>query len=245
MTLGIILIATYYKKYQRRELLSTKLEANLNRTRLQLLKMQLHPHFLFNTHNAISELIHNDPNTAERMLTTLSDLLRISLDKLEVEEVPLQQELEFVEKYIQIEQMRFQERLKFKMNIDSDTLDAIVPNMILQPLIENAVKHGITPLKKGGTVELSAYKKKNQLHIKVSDDGVGLPDGEGKFVIKGIGLSNTKARLLHLYKDKQSFEINPNNEKGFVVLLKIPFKKEEQRSQPHLELLNTKLVGNN
>jgi sensor histidine kinase YesM len=245
MTLGLILIATFYKKYQKRELLSTRLEANLSRTRLQLLKMQLHPHFLFNTHNAISELIHNDPNTAEKMLTTLSDLLRISLDKLEIEEVPLQQELEFVEKYIQIEQMRFQERLKFKMNIDPETLDAIVPNMVLQPLIENAVKHGITPLAQGGTIELSCYRKGNQLYLRVSDDGVGLPEKNGKFVVKGIGLSNTKARLLHLYKDEQSFEINPNNEKGFTVLLKIPFKKEEIEPQPQIELFNAKLIGNN
>lgn len=245
MTLGIVLVARFYRKYQKREVISSKLEANLNRARLQVLQMQLHPHFLFNTHNAITELIHKEPHTAEKMLTNLSDLLRMSLDRMEIDEICLQKELEFVEKYIEIEQMRFQERLCFKLNIAPETLDAIVPNMILQPLIENAVKHGITPSKKGGTIKINSYIKNKFLHLEVSDDGVGLPENERDFVVKGIGLANTRAKLLHLYKDNQSFEINKDNVKGFSVLLKIPFKIEEEKPKEHLELLNPKLVGSN
>jgi sensor histidine kinase YesM len=245
MTLGIVLVTSFYKKYQKRELESSKLEASLNRARLQVLQMQLHPHFLFNTHNAITELIHKDPDVAEKMLTNLSDMLRISLDNIEVEEVTLHQELEFVEKYIEIEQVRFQERLKFSLQIDPVTLDAIVPNMILQPLIENAVKHGISPLKEGGTIRIKTYLKEKSLFIRVSDDGVGLPAGEGNFVVKGIGLANTQARLLHLYKDDQSFQINPEGEKGFVVLIKLPFKVTEQKVRSPLELITPKLVENN
>lgn len=245
LTLGIILVATFYRKYKKRELLSSKLEASLSRARLQVFQMQLHPHFLFNTHNAITELIHNDPHTAEKMLTNLSDLLRMSLDRIEVEKISLQKELEFVKKYIEIEQVRFQERVRFKLDIAPETLEAVVPNMVLQPLIENAVKHGIAPLKQGGTIQINSYKKGKFLFIKVSDDGVGLSASEKNFVVKGIGLANTKARLLHLYKDEQNFEINPENEKGFAVLLKIPFTVEEEKVEKHLELINPKLVGSN
>ncbi len=245
LSLGVILTLTFYKKYQERELQSSKLEANLSRARLQVLQMQLHPHFLFNTHNAITELIHKDPDTAEKMLTNLSDLLRISLDKIDMEKVLFHQELEFVEKYIEIEQMRFQERLKFSLNIAPETLDAIVPNMILQPLIENAVKHGITPLREGGTIKIKSHKKANDLIIEVSDDGVGLSKDEKDFVVKGIGLANTQARLLHLYKDKQSFEIDFGKEKGFTVKLKIPFTKETAKNEEGIELINPKLVENN
>ena len=225
--LGTIFVTRYYRKFRERELRAAQLEANLARARLQVLKIQLHPHFLFNTHNAISELIHKDPDAAEKTLTNLSDLLRISLEKLDVEEVPLEQELEFLKKYVEIEQTRFRERLKFKMHIAPDTLDAQVPNMLLQPLIENAVKHGITPLKKGGTIELEAARKNGHLLLQITDDGIGAENA--KNLIKGIGLANTKARLLHLYKNNQSLEIESKKDKGFSVKLKIPFKTETRK----------------
>ena len=244
ISLGIILVGAYYRKYQSRELLSSKLEANLTRAKLQVLKMQLHPHFLFNTHNAISELIHKDPETAEKMLTNLSDLLRISLEGLEVEEVLLQKELEFVEKYIEIEQIRFQERLQFQMNISPETLDAIVPNMLLQPLIENAVRHGITPLKEGGRIEVNSYKKHDQLYLEVADNGIGVSEDSENLLVKGIGLANIESRLLYLYKEAQSFEINSNNKKGFSVLLKIPFKTKNIK-ETNLGTLNMKLARSN
>jgi hypothetical protein len=224
--LGTIFVTRYYRKFRERELRAVQLESNLARARLQVLKMQLHPHFLFNTHNAISELIHKDPDAAEKILTNLSDLLRISLEKLDVEEVPLEQELEFLKKYVEIEQTRFQERLQFKMNIAPETLDAQVPNMLLQPLIENAVKHGITPLKRGGTIKLESSRKNGHLLLKISDDGIGIGSSNAKNLIKGIGLANTKARLIHLYKNDQSMEIESNKDNGLSVKLKIPFKTE-------------------
>ena len=141
----------YYRKYRERELQTSQLEARLAQTRLQVLKMQLHPHFLFNTLNAISELIHRNPDAADHMITDLSDLLRMSFENLEVQEIPLKQELEFLRKYLEIEQTRFHDRLEVKMDIGADTLDASVPNMILQPLVENAIKHGISPKADGGT----------------------------------------------------------------------------------------------
>ena len=235
--LGTTFVTRYYRKFQERELRTAQLESNLVRARLQVLKMQLHPHFLFNTHNAISELIHKDPDAAEKTLTNLSDLLRISLEKLDVEEVPLEQELEFLKKYIEIEQTRFRERLQFKMHIAPETLDAVVPNMLLQPLIENAIKHGISPLKSGGTVEIEASKKNGHLLLRISDDGIGAENA--KHLIKGIGLANTKARLLNLYKKDQSMEIESDENKGFSVKLKIPFKTEKRKifGSTHLDIL--------
>ena len=151
--MGVVAIASayrYYQKYRERELRASQLAARLAQSRLQVLKMQLHPHFLFNTLNAISELIHKDPESADRMLMDLSDLLRLSLDNLEVQEIPLKQELEFLGKYLEIEQMRFHDRLTVDIQIAPETLDATVPNMILQPLVENAIKHGIAPRSSGG-----------------------------------------------------------------------------------------------
>ena len=242
MTLGIILVNTYYKKFRERELRNSKLESNLTQAKLQALKMQLHPHFLFNTHNAISELVYTDPGTAERMIANLSDLLRISLDKADVEEVTLQQELSFVEKYIEIEQMRFQERLRFKLKIAPDTLDAAVPNMILQPLIENAVRHGITPLKEGGAIQVTSFSKNGKLHLRVMDDGVGLPSTGVKGIVRGIGLSNTQERLFYLYGDQQEFSVGSNNKKGFSVSIVIPFKRE-QVSEKAIEVLSPETAG--
>ena len=217
---GIIYGIRYYHRFRAGELRSSQLETRLAQSRLKVLQMQLHPHFLFNTHNAIAELIHKDPDTAEKMVENLSDLLRMSLDKLNAGKVSLQQELEFLDKYLQIEQIRFQERLKIKKYIAADTLDAAVPNMILQPLIENAVKHGIAPLIKGGTIEISAARENGNLHLKVADDGVGASG----IMIEGIGISNTRARLKHLYDDSHKFSIQVNKRKGFIVDIIIPYK---------------------
>jgi len=202
----------------------------MTQARLQVLKMQLHPHFLFNTHNAISELIHKDPNRAEKILTNLSDLLRISFEKLDDEEIPLQQELEFIAKYIEIEQTRFQERLQVEMKIAGNTLDAIVPNMILQPLVENAINHGIAPLVEGGKIQIVASSKAGFLHLQVIDNGAGVKAEELEKLDDGIGLANTKARLKHLFNDKQSFEINSRENEGFTVSITIPFTTQSPDS---------------
>lgn len=197
----------YYRKYRERTLRTSQLEARLAESRLQVLKMQLHPHFLFNTLNAVSELIHRDPDAAERMIGDLSDLLRMSLDNLEIQEIPLSQELEFLQKYLDIEQMRFHDRLTVRMEIDPAALDSAVPNMILQPLVENAIKHGIGPRTSGGTVEIAAERSNGSLRLRVSDNGIGLPFGDVAQLTEGVGISNTRRRLRHLYGADHDFRI--------------------------------------
>ncbi len=222
----------YYRKYRARELQTSQLEARLAQSRLQVLKMQLHPHFLFNTLNAISELVHRDPDTADRMLTDLSDLLRMSFENLEVQEIPLKQELEFLRKYLEIEQTRFHDRLEVKMDIGPDTLDASVPNMILQPLVENAIKHGISPRAEGGKINIEAWRKNGHLHLSVSDDGVGVNSGGVKAFTEGVGLSNTRRRLKHLYGNGHKFELEPEEAHGLNVRLDIPYR--EYRNEPRV-----------
>jgi two-component system, LytTR family, sensor kinase len=225
---GIWSTYSYYQKYRERELHSSQLEARLAQSRLQVLKMQLHPHFLFNTLNAISELIYKDPESADRMLTDLSDLLRLSFENLEVQEIPLQQELEFLEKYLEIEQMRFHDRLSVNMRISPETLDASVPNMILQPLVENAIKHGIAPRSSGGRIDISTTRNNGHLEIEVSDDGLGVPFGDLENLPEGIGLSNTRRRLKHLYGDKHHFGLKKLDHGGLGVTLEIPFRVYEE-----------------
>jgi two-component sensor histidine kinase len=225
--LAISLAVNYYRKYREREITASQLEARLAQTRLQVLKFQLQPHFLFNTLNTISELIYKDQESAEQMITNLSDLLRLSLEKLEVQEVSLQQELDFLKKYVEIEQMRFHDRLTIEMDVAPDTLDAKVPNMILQPLVENAIKHGIAPLSQGGTVKIVSERENGNLLLSVSDNGIGLKNTDISTIPEGVGLKNTKSRLKHLYGIKHKFEISPQEKGGVRLNLTIPFESEK------------------
>lgn len=224
VVVGIRSAYGYYQKYRETELATSQLEARLAQSRLQVLRMQLHPHFLFNTLNAISELIHRDPETADRMLTDLSDLLRMSFENLEVQEVPLNQELDFLTKYLDIEETRFQDRLVVRMEIAENTLDAGVPNMILQPLVENAIKHGIGPRADGGRIDIETSRANGHLHIVVRDNGLGLPFGDVSEVREGVGLSNTRRRLRHLYGDDHEFILRSSGNRGVEVSLTIPFR---------------------
>lgn len=224
---GVWSAYNYYQKYRERELTATQLEARLAQSRLQVLKMQLHPHFLFNTLNAISELIHRDPDAADHMLTDLSDLLRMSFENLETQEIPLSQELAFLRKYLEIEQMRFHDRLSVEMNIAPETLDAGVPNMILQPLVENAIKHGISPRAEGGRIDITATRSNGQLHITVQDNGLGVPFGDVDELQEGVGLSNTRRRLKHLYGKDHRFQLQPAGRSGITVQLEIPYRESE------------------
>ena len=140
-----------YKRFRERELRASQLEARLAQPQLEVLKRQLHPHFLFNTLHAISTLIHRDPDAADEMVTQLSDLLRMTLATIGVQEVPLRQELEFLRRYLDIQKMRFQDRLKVIVDVPSDTLDIHVPNQVLQPIVENAVQHGVDTRSGGGS----------------------------------------------------------------------------------------------
>jgi sensor histidine kinase YesM len=232
---GIKSAYSYYQKYRERELTTSKLEARLATSRLQVLKGQLQPHFLFNTLNAISELIYKDREAAERMIGDLSDLLRLSFEKLEVQEISLKQELEFLRKYLEIEQMRFHDRLIVEMEIAPDTLDASVPNMILQPLVENAIKHGIAPRSEGGKIQINAARSNGSLELTVSDNGIGVPSNDVENLSEGVGLSNTRRRLKHLYGDRHKFKLKPIETNGLRVNLTIPFKEiEGYKAEPDL-----------
>jgi two-component system, LytTR family, sensor kinase len=225
--LGVRYAIEYYQKYKERELRASQLETRLAQARLQVLKMQLHPHFLFNTLNAISELVFKDPESAEHMITNLSDLLRLSLENVGVQEVPLKQELDFLGKYVEIEQTRFHDRLRLKMNIAPETLDATVPNMILQPLVENAIRHGIGVRSSGGNIEVGAERENGMLHLFVRDDGRGVLNGAQHALKEGVGLANTRARLDHLYGVAHRFGLENSPGGGLTVDMMIPFKLVE------------------
>jgi two-component system LytT family sensor kinase len=188
---------------------ASQLQAQLAQSQLQALKMQLHPHFLFNTLHAISSLMRRDVEAAERMIARLSDLLRLTLENVGAQETSLRQELEFLERYLEIEQTRFRDRLQVKMEIEPETLDARVPNLILQPLVENAVRHGVTPHAGPGLI-----------------NGAGLPDARRAQIKEGVGWANTRARLEQLYGADHLFDLSNRDEGGLVVSLTIPFRVE-------------------
>jgi len=213
----------YYAKYRDREVRASQLEARLSAAQLQALKMQLNPHFLFNTLNSISSLMYTDVEAADAMMTQLSEFLRLTLESDGSMEVPLRQELDFLNRYLQIERIRFEDRLTVRMNIDADTLDAQVPNLALQPLVENALRHGIAPRPEGGTIVISSRKRDGMLEIDLVDDGPGLHGARRE----GIGLTNTRARLEQLYGPSHEFELRNGLNGGLTVNLKIPFHVEK------------------
>jgi signal transduction histidine kinase len=214
----------YYRKYRERELHASELEKGLAQAKLQALQMQLNPHFLFNTLHSISSLMHKDIEAADRMITRLSDLLRAALDSAGTQEVPLQQELKLLELYLAIEKIRFGSRLTVKINIPPETLGAQVPSLILQPLVENAIRHGIEPRSRPGCIELRAQRQDGTLALAVSDDGAGLDLREE--IKEGVGLSNTRARLRELYGAAHRFELFRDTSGGVRVELSLPLREE-------------------
>jgi signal transduction histidine kinase len=208
----------YYKDQQLR---ASRLEAQLAHAQLDALKMQLHPHFLFNTLNAVSALMHRDVAAADRMIARLSELLRLALDAGATEEVTLSRELEFLEKYLEIEKIRFGDRLSVDFLVAPEALLARVPNLLLQPLVENAVRHGVGARREGGRVEIRAARENGMLELAVTDDGAGLPE-EGPH--ERIGLSNTRARLEQLYGARHRFELRNRPGGGLEASIAIPFR---------------------
>jgi two-component system, LytTR family, sensor kinase len=209
----------YARKFRERELRAAELEKRLTEARLQALQMQLNPHFLFNTLHAISSLMHKDVEAADRMLVRLGDLLRRALESTDTQEVPLREELDFLSRYAEIEQTRFGDRLKIAMDIDTDTLDALVPNLILQPLLENAIRHGIEPHARAGQIEVTSRREADSLKLEVRDNGSGL----NGHIVEGVGTSNTRARLQQLYAGRQSFELANLTDGGTAVRVTLPF----------------------
>jgi len=188
-----------------------------------LLKTQLQPHFLFNTLNAISALVHVDVEAADRMLVRLGDLLRIALEDFGVQEAPLARELEAARAYLEIEQARLGPRLHVQWDIAPDTGDALVPTFLLQPLIENAVHHGIAPRTEAGRIDIRIRREDTELHLEVHDDGPGL--AAGGTAAGGVGLANTRARLLHLYGTAQRLEVSNGRYGGCMARVILPFRE--------------------
>lgn len=227
--LGILYGMDYYRRYQERakqalrlELRASELETQLTRARLDALKMQLQPHFLFNTMNAITVLVRQQRGPeAEETIARLCDLLRFVLDDALAQEVPLRRELEYLGLYLSIEQLRFADRLQVAIDADPAILDAAVPHMSLQPIVENAVRHGVGASEAGGTIRLTASRVADDLVVEVTDDGPGLPPAEP--ARRGIGLDNTRARLRQLYGDRASLSIANREVTGAVVTVVVPY----------------------
>lgn len=210
----------YYVKFRDRELRGAQLAAELSRAQLQALKMQLKPHFLFNTLNSISSLMYTDVEAADAMLARLSEFLRLTLDRDLDQEVTLQEELEFVRRYLEIEQIRFEDRLLVRIDVDPSVEAARVPTLALQPLIENAIHHGIASRAEGGSIVIRARREEGELHISITDDGVGPGHSQPR---ERIGLANTRARLERLYGAAQRFSCAVSPAGGFVVNMVIPY----------------------
>ena len=217
----------YYRRYREGELRASRLQTQLTQAQLEALKMQLQPHFLFNTLHSISALLHRDPDAADRMIARLGDFLRLTLENSGAQEVSLQKELEFLTCYLEIERVRFQDRLTTSVEVEPAALDAPVPNLILQPIVENALRHGIAQTRGPGRVEISAKRENGSLRIRVRDNGPGLaaitrPDDGLR---EGLGLSNTRARLEQLYGAAHRFELENAPGGGLLVTLEIPAAK--------------------
>lgn len=216
-----------FQRRRRRELNVSRLETRLVQAHLEVLKMQLRPHFLFNTLNAVSALMHRDVDAADRMIALLSDLLRMSLDQDERHQVPLDNELEFLSRYLAIERIRFRDRLEVEIDVAAGCLAAQVPRLILQPLVENSIRHGIAMRSAAGKVAIRARRQGDRLALMVWDDGPGIP--EGTVLREGVGLTNTRARLEQFYGGDHRFELVNADAGGLEVHLEIPF---EERSRP-------------
>jgi two-component system, LytTR family, sensor kinase len=214
----------YYREAQARAVKEAQLETQLAEARLKTLESELQPHFLFNTLHAISTLIHTNPDSADRMISRLSDLLRITFDRSGAARISLQEELEFLGKYLEIEQTRFQDRLSVRYDVDPDTLDAEVPRLILQPLVENAIKHGLSPRVGHGIIEIVSRRDDDRLWLEVRDNGVGLSGSARSQFRSGVGLPNTRDRLECLYGEAQALEFSEGNG-GLTVRMRMPLQR--------------------
>ncbi len=218
----------YYEKYREEKRRSTTLEAQLAHAQLQALKMQLQPHFLFNALNSISSLVLEEPRVAVHMIARLGDFLRLTIENNGTQVVSLERELEFLRCYLEIEQVRFRDRLRVRIDAEPETMKAQVPNLILQPIIENAIKHGIAARAAAGQIEVSVKRREEKLRIEVSDDGPGPAFGKPiRIINEGVGLANTRERLRQLYGDDFCLSLNNRTGGGTAVTIEIPFIAEE------------------
>jgi two-component system LytT family sensor kinase len=226
--LGVVHAIVFYERYRDREILAAELRARLAASQLESLAARLHPHFLFNTLQGVSTLMHRDPKGADLMLTRLSELLRRTLQRGDRQEVPLRDELELLGLYVGIMQVRFGDRLVFATTMEPAILEALVPHFILQPLVENALQHGIARRAGAGRVEVRAARVGTSLHLSVTDDGLGIAAPDRSFPAEGIGLSNTRLRLEQLYGADQRLTLVPVDGGGMAVELILPYHEAEE-----------------
>jgi two-component system, LytTR family, sensor kinase len=226
--LGVVHAIVFYERYRDREIQAAELKARLSAAQLESLAAQLHPHFLFNTLQGVSTLMHRDPVGADTMLNRLSELLRRTLHRGARQEVRLRDEMELLGHYVGIMQVRFGDRLIFDTSIDDSVADAMVPHFILQPLVENALQHGIARRAGRGRVLVEAVRQGDAILLSVSDDGPGLASAPSGFPANGIGLNNTRLRLEQLYGDRQRLTLAPIPTGGMRVELVLPFREEKE-----------------
>lgn len=222
--------AHYFGLYRTRQLHASELESRLARTHLQVLKTQLQPHFLFNTLNAVAELVHTEPDAADLMITRLGRLLRLSLDNASYQVVPLRQEIDFLRVYLDIEQVRFQDRLQIVWDVAPETLDAAVPTLLWQPVLENAIRHGVTPLAGRGRIVIAAHREGEDLVLEIRDNGAGLPIGAAPR--EGVGLRNIRERVHQLYGSRAQFNLAPASGGGTAATLRLPYTHCEGAQTP-------------
>jgi two-component system, LytTR family, sensor kinase len=229
MTYWLVLGATHfyriYDEGRTRQLRAAQLEARLAELQIQNLRAQLHPHFLFNTLQAAATLIHEDPGGAEDILLRLSDLLRISLDEMRTQEIRVAREIEFLEHYIAIQQRRFGDRLRFELQINPNVIDCAVPTLVLQPLVENAIRHGIAKSRDKDVVTVRAFRDGQHLRLEVANLASTLDDTPEQLFPRGVGLSNTEGRLAQLYGEHQSLALFNLKPRGVCVRLSIPLRE--------------------
>ncbi len=226
MIVAVVHAAAYYSDSRARRLRESDLQARLAQAELQVLRMQLHPHFLFNALHTVSALMLTDVAAAHRVIAAIGDLLRSSIDHTASHEVPLRREMEFVDRYLEVQQARYGGRLRVVRCVADDCLDAFVPSFVLQPLLENAVRHGVEQSSDGATIRVSASRRGSALWLEVRDDARGAtraPNAVQHHANGGLGLANIRSRLVQLYGPRQFFEAGRDGAEGFAVSLSIPF----------------------
>jgi LytS/YehU family sensor histidine kinase len=228
---GVTQTFRYYEHYRASELRLERMVRNFSQARLNALRLQLDPHFLFNALNTISSQVERNPRLARTMIEHLGDLLRLSLDARDKQEIPLAEELAFLDHYVAIQKIRFAENLRIDIQVAPDVKYALVPCLIVQPLVENAIRHGISRRASGGTVTVTAQHGPGPLEIRIADDGVGLPTGWTLETSSGMGLSVTRERILGLHPDgNSSFSVRPRSGGGTEVEISLPLRFAGERA---------------
>ena len=230
LVVGLYQSVHFYQAAMERQTIAAQLETQLSHAELENLKSQLHPHFLFNSLHTIGVLMQEDVEAASHLLASLGDLLRMALERRE-NEITLRSELEFVGKYLEIEQTRFHDRLKVRMDVPPDLLGVYVPSLVLQPLVENAIKHGISVDSAAGRLEIAAQRNNGRVSLRVRDDGPGLAPGSRlRF---GVGLTNVQSRLKQLYGEESSLELTRGDGRGCEAIITIPLRSSHEDASPH------------